>query len=235
MMRGFLLVDKPAGPTSHDVVAAIRKRSKCRRVGHCGTLDPGATGLLVLALGEATRLARFATSLPKEYRVKALLGVATSTDDAQGEVVEERECVAVSEAEVRQVVERFRGKQEQVPPMVSAVHHKGRRLYELAREGQSVEREPRQIEVGELELLSLDQGARPLLDLRMVVSAGTYVRTLCADIGRALGVPAHAAEIRRTRVGPWGVEEALSLDEALERAEGNTLESAVIPLSLIHI
>ena len=229
-MRGFLLVDKPAGPTSHDVVAQIRKRSKCRRVGHCGTLDPGATGLLVLALEEATRLAKFATFLAKEYRVKAVLGVATSTDDAQGEVLEEQERVTVSEAEVRQVVERFRGSQKQVPPMVSALHHKGRRLYELAREGQWVEREARKIEVSELELLAFHQGGHPILDLRMVVSAGTYVRTLCADIGKALEIPAHAAEIRRTRVGAWRAEDALSLEIALEMAGTGALERALIPI-----
>jgi tRNA pseudouridine55 synthase len=229
-MRGFLLIDKAEGPTSHDVVAQLRRSTGCRRVGHCGTLDPGAAGLLVIVLGEATRLARFATGLPKEYRVKALLGVETSTDDAQGEVVEERATVEVTEAQVREVLERFRGTLEQVPPMVSAVHFEGRRLYQLARQGQSVERPGRQIEVSELELIQFESGDRPVLDLRMVVSAGTYVRTLCADIGRALGVPAHAASLRRTRIGSWKVEEALPLDEALRRAAERTLEQAVIPI-----
>lgn len=205
MVEGFLVVDKEGGPTSHDVVAAVRRITGIRKAGHAGTLDPMATGVVVVALGRATRLIRFLQDLPKEYLATAQLGVATDTLDAEGAVVS-REPMDVGFEDVEEVMSRFVGTIMQVPPMVSAVKVGGRRLYELAREGVEVERQARPVEIYRLELLEVTPGPYPEVRFRVVCGKGTYVRTLADDIAAALGGHAHLTALRRTRVGSLTAE-----------------------------
>jgi len=201
---GFVVVDKPAGLTSHDVVAACRRIFGQRRIGHAGTLDPPATGVLCLGLGRATRLLRFVEAAPKRYAGEIVLGVGTTTLDDTGTPVERVPMGPVSDSELAALVDAFSGRIEQVPPMVSAVKVGGRRLYALAREGVEVERAARVVEIYHL---TLSPGDEPgVLSLEVECSPGTYVRTLAADIGRHLGGVAHLRNLRRLAVGPFTVE-----------------------------
>jgi tRNA pseudouridine55 synthase len=208
-MDGLLLVDKPVGPTSHDVVGRVRRLSGTRRVGHAGTLDPLASGLLVVCLGRATRLLDYVVGQPKAYRATVRLGQETTTYDAEGEVVAEQP-VAVRAAAVEAVLGRFRGHIEQVPPMFSAVKQSGRPLYVLARQGLEVARAPRPVTIYALDLLAYEP---PDLELRIDCSSGTYVRALAHDLGQALGTGAHLAALRRTAVGRFQVDDAVPLDD----------------------
>lgn len=207
-MRGFIALDKPSGWSSHGVVGAVRRATGIKKVGHAGTLDPMATGLLVVAIGPATRLIGFVQDAEKEYLATARLGIATDSLDADGEVIS-REPLPVTRDEVEAVLPRFRGPIAQVPPMVSALKKDGRRLYELAREGKEVARDPRPVTIHELELVDFSAGEFPDLSFRVVCSKGTYVRTLGDDIARALGGRAHLVALRRTRIGTTSVEGAL--------------------------
>lgn len=215
MRDGLVVVDKPASWTSHDVVAKLRRVYGQRRVGHAGTLDPDATGVLVVGLGRATRLLRFVQETTKRYEGTVVFGVATDTLDASGAVLE-REPVELTRAEVEVAAARFVGDLLQVPPMVSAVKVGGRRLYELAREGGGVERAPRRVHVDALTIVGFDPGPYPAVDLEVTCSSGTYVRSLAADLGGALGTVAHLARLRRLAVGRFTIEGASSVD-ALER------------------
>ena len=214
---GFLLVDKPGAWTSHDVVAKIRAATAQRKVGHAGTLDPMATGLLVLGVGRATRLLRFVQDAPKTYVATARFGVATDSLDADGAVLT-REPLPIEEPDLEQVLERFVGDIMQVPPMVSARKVEGRRLYELAREGKTVEREARSVTIHELRLLDLAPSNYPEATFLVRCSKGTYVRTLADDIARALGGRAHLSALRRTAIGSLRIEDAFPV-EALGAAE----------------
>jgi tRNA pseudouridine55 synthase len=226
--EGFLLVDKPGGWTSHDVVAKVRGLAGTRKVGHAGTLDPMATGLLVLGLGRATRLLRFVQGAPKEYLAQARFGVATDSLDADGtETV--RSPMPVSGDAVAAALATFRGDIEQIPPMTSAIKIGGKKLYELARRGEEIERPPRPVHVHELELVGFEAGDYPLVEFRVVCSTGTYVRTLADDIAVAMGGRAHLVGLRRTRIGALGVTAAMPMDELV--ADPGRLESAVLPLS----
>lgn len=227
-LDGFLLIDKPTGWTSHDVVAKVRGLVGMKKVGHAGTLDPMATGLLVLGLGRATRLLRFVQVLSKEYVARAQLGVATDTLDADG-VETERLALPVSQGDVEAILPSFRGHIEQVPPMVSAIKLDGRRLYELAREGQEVERSSRLIEISQLDVLGFEAGDFPIVELRVVCSTGTYVRTLADDIGRALGGRAHLVALRRTRIGSLTVDAAHHMDTLIDAGEG--IDATMVGLS----
>ena len=208
---GFLLVDKPGGWTSHDVVAKCRGVLRIKKIGHAGTLDPMATGLLVLGIGRATRLIRFIQDFPKEYVATIQFGVATDSLDADGAVLS-REPMPVSGRDVTVAMERFVGQILQVPPMVSARKIEGRRLYELAREGKEVERESRPVTIHEFELLDFAPSDYPEAEVRVVASKGTYVRTLGDDLARALGGRAHLSQLRRLRIGPLEVAEAVTVD-----------------------
>ena len=211
---GLLVVDKPAGITSHDVVARCRRIFGQRRVGHGGTLDPDATGVLLVGLGRATRLLRFLSELPKSYEGEVVLGVATSTLDASGEVTGRWDMSGVTVADVQAAAARFRGEIDQVPPMVSAVQVGGRRLHELAREGIEVEREPRRVTVYAIDIEPAEAAGDPgVFHIRVTCSAGTYVRSLAADLGAALGGGAHLRALRRAAVGPFSTAEARPLDE----------------------
>jgi tRNA pseudouridine55 synthase len=210
---GVLVCDKPAGMTSHDVVARVRRLAGQRRVGHGGTLDPPATGVLVLALGRATRLLPFLPTEPKRYLAEVVFGAETDTLDAAGTVTATAEAAGVEEAGLRAALAGFVGPQEQVPPMVSAIKVGGERLYAKARRGEQVERASRPIVIHDLELLDFAGGERPRATLAVVCSGGTYVRSLAADLGRALGTLAHLAGLRRTAVGRFTEAEAHTLEE----------------------
>jgi tRNA pseudouridine55 synthase len=222
---GVLVCDKPAQMTSHDVVARVRRLAGQRRVGHGGTLDPPATGVLVLALGRATRLLPFLPTEPKRYLAEVAFGAETDTLDAAGTVTATAATDGVDEAALRAALAGFLGPQEQVPPMVSAVKVAGERLYAKARRGEEVERAPRPIVVHELELLGVTPGERPQARISVVCSGGTYVRSLAADLGRALGTLAHLASLRRTAVGQFTEAEAHTLEQL---AEPGRLEAAVL-------
>jgi tRNA pseudouridine55 synthase len=209
---GFLLVDKAKSWTSHDVVAKVRNVTGQRKVGHAGTLDPMATGLLVLGVGRGTRLLRFVQDAPKSYTATARFGVATESLDADGAVLS-REPMPVEARDVDQVIERFTGSILQVPPMVSALKVEGRRLYELAREGKTVEREARRVEIHELDLVDFAPSDYPEATFTVRCSKGTYIRTLADDIARALGGRAHLTALRRTAIGSLSVDRASSVDE----------------------
>ncbi|MDP9207852.1 MAG: tRNA pseudouridine(55) synthase TruB, partial [Actinomycetota bacterium] len=224
-MDGVLVCDKPAGLTSHDVVARVRRLAGQRRVGHGGTLDPPATGVLVLALGRATRLLPFLPTEPKRYLAEVAFGAATDTLDAAGTVTGTAAADRVDEPGLRAALAGFLGPQEQVPPMVSAIKVGGERLYAKARRGEEVERAPRPIVIHELELLGFAGGERPLATLAVVCSGGTYVRSLAADLGRALGTLAHLASLRRTAVGRFAESDAHTLEEL---AEPGRMEAAVL-------
>jgi tRNA pseudouridine55 synthase len=211
---GLVVIDKPPGWTSHDVVARCRKIFGQRRVGHSGTLDPDATGVLLVGLGRATRLLRYLTELAKTYDGTLVLGVATSTLDASGDVVGEWDMSHIGLDEVRAAAATFVGDIEQIPPMVSAVKVGGRRLHELAREGIEVERAPRPVTVHRLDVAPGPDPGR--FRLRVECSSGTYIRTLAADIGTALGGGAHLADLRRTAIGSFAVAGARPLAEVGE-------------------
>src|SRR5690606_15887074 len=212
MPEGFLVVDKPSGITSHDVVARVRKATGVRKVGHAGTLDPMATGVVVVAIGRVTRLIRYIQDLPKEYEAVAAFGIATDSLDADGAVLE-REPMDITASDVEAVLPRFRRRIQHLPPMVSALKVGGGRLYVIARRGETVEREARPVEVYELELTEFVPGAYPEVGLRVVCGKGAYVRSLADDIAQALGGRAHLTSLRRLRVGSLGLDRAVPGDE----------------------
>lgn len=211
---GILNILKPTGKTSFAAVSLIRRWSGERRVGHTGTLDPDATGVLVVCLGQATRIVEYLTGAGKTYRAEIELGVTTDTYDAAGNVLDRRDPSSVSEEQLRHVLSAFVGKVAQVPPMHSAIHHKGKRLYELARKGIEVEREPRLVEISRLQLLAWQP---PMVTIEIDCSGGTYVRSLAHDIGVVLGCGAHLKGLVRLKSGSFSIGDAVSL-ETLEDA-----------------
>src|SRR5438445_455696 len=207
---GVLLVDKAEGMTSHDVVALIRRKLEMKKVGHCGTLDPIATGLLLLTLGRGTKIQDLLMSEDKKYAGTLALGITTSTQDRQGEVIDQRPVPTLDENQVRAAFEKFCGDFYQMPPMVSAIKHGGVPLYKLARQGKVVEREPRLVHVYRY---TVDRIALPEIDFSVVCSKGFYVRTYVHDIGETLGCGAHLKSLRRTKSGRFGVDQAISVAE----------------------
>jgi len=227
-----LPVDKPEGPTSHDVVAAARKALGERRVGHTGTLDPFASGLLILCVGKATRLAEYFSGLDKEYEAEARLGVSTDTLDRDGEVIAESEgWTEVTEERLEAALGALRGEIQQVPPQFSAKKVDGQRAYKSARDGRRVDLPPVPVTVHELTLTGIEL---PLVRFRVRCSSGTYVRALARDLGEALGVGAHLTALRRTAVGAWSVAGAVSLDQLSDPSR--VAGAAVPPLeALAHL
>lgn len=229
---GVLLVDKPSGLTSHDVVDRLRRHFGFHKVGHCGTLDPAATGLLLIVLERATKLQNNLMAEDKTYEGTMLLGVTTDSQDADGEVLAEKPVPPLTADDLEQVLAKFRGDLQQIPPMVSAKKLHGQPLYKLARKGQTVEREPRTVHIYDLRALHV---ALPRVQLRVTCTKGTYVRTLCHDIGEAIGCGAHLADLRRTRSGQFDVTNAKPLDELL-KLNRTQLQPLIIPiLQLIKI
>jgi tRNA pseudouridine55 synthase len=224
-MDGVLVIDKPLGPTSHDIVASVRSGLNIEKVGHTGTLDPMATGVLPLVLGRGTKLARYLTGSQKTYMATVCLGVTTETLDAEGAVVLQRP-VNVTEADIDRVLAQFRGEIDQVPPMYSAKKIDGKKLYQLARQGVEVAREPKKVTIS-----SLVRGAytAPELQFEVTCTAGTYVRVLAQDIGEALGCGGYLKALRRTAAGPFALHQAITLEAAL--ADPAAALTQVVPLS----
>ncbi len=217
---GVLVVDKPAGWTSHDVVARVRRLAGTRKVGHAGTLDPMATGVLVVGVGRATRLLTFVTGADKEYLATVRLGVSTSTDDAEGEVLTRTDAAGVTPADVADAVAALTGPIDQVPSAVSAIKVDGRRAYARVRAGQDVHLAARPVRVEELTVLTSRRGPGVLdLDVRVVCSSGTYVRALARDLGAGLGVGGHLTALRRTRVAGFTLADARTLDALSAEAD----------------
>lgn len=223
---GVLLVDKAAGMTSHDVVALVRRRLQIQKVGHCGTLDPLATGLLLLTLGRGTKIQDLLMAEDKEYSGTMMLGAKTSTQDKDGEVIERREVPPLEEKTIRAAFEKFRGDFYQTPPMVSAIKQAGVPLYKLARQGKTVEREPRLVHIYRY---SIDRVTLPEIDFTVVCSKGFYVRTYAHDIGAELGCGAHLYSLRRVKSGRFDVASAITVDE-IKNAEPSEIATRVLSL-----
>ncbi len=226
---GVLVLDKPRGITSNRALQQVRRLFAARKAGHCGSLDPLATGVLPICLGQATRFSGYLLGANKRYRAGCRLGRTTTTGDAEGEVIETRE-VEVDLAMVEQVCRRFVGEIEQIPPMYSALKHEGQRLYQLAREGKQVERAARKVQIYDLQLISFSDKD---LVLELSCSKGTYVRTLAEDIGAALGCGAHLAALRRLAVEPFVETDAVGLEQLQELARAGTeaLDACLLPVS----
>lgn len=229
-MNGLLVVDKPEGLTSHDVVGRVRRILGTRRVGHTGTLDPIATGVLVVCVGHATRIAEYLSGTDKVYLAGIRLGMVTSTDDVTGTVERQQDASWISEQRLRDLLPSFVGDVEQMPPMFSAVKVAGKRLYELARAGQEVERRPRVVRIHALELVCFRADVQPALTLRIRCAAGTYVRALARDIGEALGVGGVMTSLRRESVGPFTLDQTQTLEQLEEMARRGTLREAIVPI-----
>jgi len=223
---GVLLVDKAAGMTSHDVVALVRRRLQIQKVGHCGTLDPLATGLLLLTLGRGTKIQDLLMAEDKEYSGTMMLGAKTSTQDKDGEVIERREVPPLEEKTIRAAFEKFRGDFYQTPPMVSAIKQAGVPLYKLARQGKTVEREPRLVHIYRY---SIDRVTLPEINFTVVCSKGFYVRTYAHDIGAELGCGAHLYSLRRVKSGRFDVASAITVDE-IKNAEPSEIATRVLSL-----
>ena len=229
-MDGVIVIRKEKGFTSHDVVAKLRGILHMKKIGHTGTLDPDAEGVLPVALGKATRLVDMITDKEKTYEAVMRLGVVTDTQDMSGTVLSQTAELHVTEEELRAVIESFVGDYMQVPPMYSALKDNGKKLYELAREGKTVERKPRPVHFYEIEILEIDL---PLVRFRVTCSKGTYIRTLCHDIGEKLGCGAAMGTLLRTKVGRFTLDDAITLAQTEEAVKNGTIESKVLGIEEI--
>ena len=226
---GILLVDKPQGPTSHDMVDAIRRKFGIKSVGHCGTLDPMATGLLIIVVGKATRLSERLMGEDKEYEGTLTLGVTTDSQDAEGEKLSEKEVPSLTEEEIREIFHQFKGDILQIPPMVSAKKIGGVPLYKLARKGKEVERKPRLVHIYRIEILRF---ALPEVDFRVMCTKGTYIRTICYDVGEKIGCGGHLSRLRRTQSGQFRVENATPLSVIEGWGHVQLHQNLIDPLSI---
>lgn len=229
MYNGMINVYKEAGFTSHDVVAKLRGILKQKKIGHTGTLDPDAVGVLPVCLGSATKLCGMLTDTDKEYRARMLLGKETDTQDASGRVLKQSE-VQATEEEAEEAVMSFLGDYEQVPPMYSAIKVNGKKLYQLAREGKEVERSPRRVRICDLEI---EEIALPFISIRVGCSKGTYIRTLCHDIGQKLGCGGIMVSLERTKAGIFCTENALRLSEIERLREEGNLQEKILPVDAV--
>lgn len=229
MINGIVIIDKEPGYTSHDVVAKLRGILGQKKIGHTGTLDPAATGVLPVCLGNATGVCGMLTDCDKEYEAELLLGVETDTQDTTGKVLDRRQ-VCVSEETVRETCAGFVGEYDQIPPMYSALKVNGKKLYELARQGKEVERTPRRVRIHSL---IIETCRLPVVKMRVVCSRGTYIRTLCFDIGRKLGCGGTMSSLRRTAVGKFTVEDALRLDQVKQLWEEGALYRVLRPVDSV--
>ncbi|MBV6458240.1 MAG: tRNA pseudouridine synthase B [Fimbriimonadaceae bacterium] len=230
-MLGIVLIDKPAGITSHDVVNRVRRQYGTRRVGHSGTLDPSATGLLVVAIGPATRFLQYLPMEPKEYTGRIRFGIETTTQDAEGDTVQERPLPGDLTDRITETLPSFIGEIQQTPPMYSAIKRDGKPLYAYARAGQEVERQDRTVYIKEFKSGGIEADQMEFL---VVCSGGTYVRTLAHDLGQAVGCGAHLASLRRTRVGRFSVDQAVALD-ALDHGTILPLSQALPPMPILSL
>ncbi|NLW02977.1 MAG: tRNA pseudouridine(55) synthase TruB [Clostridiaceae bacterium] len=231
-MHGILNINKPSGMTSFAVIRKLRGILKIRKIGHAGTLDPGATGVLPVCIGKATKVIEFLMEKDKSYHVVMRLGIETDTQDASGEILSRR-IVASTDEEIAEVIFSFVGDIMQIPPMYSAVRVDGKRLYEFARRGVEIERKPRPVTIKTIENLRIMRESEEVRAcFHVTCSRGTYVRTLCADIGSRLGCGGHMESLVRTRAGPFRLEDAITLEEVEERADDGTLQDVVIGMDM---
>ncbi len=234
-VNGIILLDKARGLSSNAALQEVKRLFNANKAGHTGSLDPLASGMLPICLGEATKVSAFLLDADKRYRVRCRLGVRTTTADAEGEIVEERPIDGIDVASIAAVLPRFTGQIEQIPPMYSALKHQGQRLYHLARQGIEVDRQPRTLFIHELLLLGLENGE---CTLDVHCSKGTYVRTLAEDIGAALGCGAHVSALRRTGLGPYQESQMLTLDQLIAIGANGyaALDAALLPIetALLH-
>jgi len=228
-VNGILLLDKPSGITSNDALQQVKRLFFAKKAGHTGSLDPLASGVLPICMGEATKVSAFLLDADKRYEVRCQLGVKTATADAEGEVISTRPVENYSDAQIEAVLEQFRGPIEQIPPMYSALKHEGQRLYKLARQGLEVEREPRPVDIHGLVLTGRGDD---WLDIAVHCSKGTYVRTLAEDIGEQLGCGAHVSALRRTAVGPYNDEHLVTLEQlqALKDEDKRATDDLLLPI-----
>ena len=228
-MNGVIIVDKEKGKTSFDEIRDIRKKYNIKKVGHAGTLDPMATGVLIILVGEATKLSDYLMNHDKEYIATLKLGKKTDTGDSEGTIIEEKEIPNLSKENVQNVLNTFIGKSKQIPPMYSAIKVNGKKLYELAREGKEIERQEREIEIYSLEIIKLIEENKKIAEIEFKVncSKGTYIRTLCEDIAEKLGTCGYMKELRRTRVGRFTLNDKdkfITLEEIMEDKESYSLD-----------
>ena len=226
-MNGIINVYKEKGYTSHDVVAILRKIAGQKKIGHTGTLDPDATGVLPVCLGRATKVCDLLTDHDKTYETVLLLGKTTDTQDISGEILKEHPTDHLNEVEVAKVIENFKGTYDQIPPMYSALKVNGKKLYELAREGKTVERKSRKVTIYQIHIKKIQL---PRVSMEVTCSKGTYIRTLCHDIGNRLGTGGCMEELTRTKVGRFELKDSLKLEELSDLAQNGRLEDALIPL-----
>lgn len=238
-MNTVINLNKPRGISSQLAVTKVRRLLNVKKAGHAGTLDPIATGVLLVCLGEATKITRFLTETDKEYIALMKLGEKTDTLDSEGEVIERTDCLSLEEDNIRQVVGSFKGAIRQTPPMFSAIKIGGSPLYKLARKGLTVERAERVVTIHSLEITALDL---PFLEIKVSCSKGTYIRTLCNDIGDTLGVGAHMTALNRTRIGDFRIEDSITLEglgelplKAINEEEGNSPSITGLDAALRHI
>ena len=230
MINGILNIYKEKGYTSHDVVARLRGIVGQRKIGHTGTLDPDAEGVLPVCLGRATKVCDLLTDKDKTYEAVMLLGCVTDTQDVSGEILEEKDPSALSEEKVRDCIQGYIGEYEQIPPMYSAIKINGKKLYELAREGKTVERKARKVHIFDIRILEMNL---PRVRMEVSCSKGTYIRTLCYDIGQSLGCGACMETLLRTRVGRFTLEDSVKLDEVQESVKTEKFETVLIPLDAV--
>lgn len=232
--NGVIVIHKPAGMTSHDCVARVRRLLQQKKAGHTGTLDPDVTGVLPICLGQATRIVEYLQELPKAYEVTMRLGTSTTTEDASGEVIEQKSVdkEQITRERLEAVFSDFLGEIEQVPPMYSAVKINGKRLYDLAREGMVVERKARKVTIYELTLQDMHHADEEMeITFHCRCSKGTYIRTLCVDMGKALGYPAHMAKLIRVESGPFRMEHAITLEQLEQSVLQGTVEAKMISVA----
>lgn len=237
-MNGIIIIDKPEGLTSHDVVARLRRILKTKKIGHTGTLDPFATGVLVMLIGKATRLAQFLDKDEKSYEARIRFGFETDTGDRTGlrtaecEMPNEEISEHLKEIDWNEVFEEFRGEIEQVPPMYSAKKIEGQKLYELARKGIEIERKPVAVQISKLNLLEEEiRNPKPAIRIQVACSAGTYIRTLAEDIGRRIGVPSHLSELRRIEAGRFEISRAISIEKLDAITQAEKLDEILVSMS----
>jgi len=216
-MNGILNIFKPKGISSHQVVKEVRDILNIPKVGHTGTLDPSASGVLLLCLGQATKIAEYLVSMKKHYQGEMTLGITTDSQDAEGKIIEKKEVgTDIDEKRIKDIFQKYEGTISQIPPMFSAAHYKGKRLYHLARKGIEVKRSPKQVKIYQFNLIKYDQRVNPIVKFEVVCSKGTYVRTLCNDIGNELGYGAHLSSLVRKKIGNFSIEDSMNLEEFRE-------------------
>ena len=240
-MNGILNIFKPKGISSYQVVKEVRDILNIPKVGHTGTLDPSASGVLLICLGQATKIAEFLIGMKKHYQGEMILGVSTDSQDAEGKIIEKKEVgTDIDEKRIRNIFQKYEGTISQIPPMFSAAHYKGKRLYHLAREGIEVKRSPKEVKIYQFNLINFDQKVNPIVKFEVVCSKGTYIRTLCNDIGNELGCGAHLSNLVRKKVGKFSIKDSLNIEELKrEKALGKryliSIDSALEELNKITV